>query len=407
MLVSTAEWGIFLVSLTLIALVCAGMTFLILPAVIRKARKRGFLDRPNSRKIHSIPTPRLGGLGIAPALWLGGALSLIAGNSLVQAEWSQIYSSAVIGLILGCSAMFLLGLIDDLKQLRASQKLIVQIAAAIIAANFLPIPESLMDLPLSPLFGKALVIGWLVVIPNSVNLLDGVDGLTGSLVGLFFIVISFLACVTGQYGWLFLTVAGLASIAGFLYFNWSPARIFLGDAGSLTLGFIVAYLSLYFSLNRTPLSGFEWNPLLSILLTLVWVLDTSFAIARRYFGHLPPLKILRRRSKAKYLAFHGFAFKKIWAPDQGHIHHQLRRAGFHSSQIVAVISLFSFFGMLACIFVLASETTHLFTPASFNSWVGIFGIIGAAFFTFQCKVLLHNPVMRRVSSRRDKAQTQT
>lgn len=363
----------------------------LLPLIIKLAKKWGYLDEPNERKVHKNPTPRLGGIGIAPAIWLGCAASLLIGDFYVSSEWAGIFSRAITGLLLGASGMFFLGLIDDLRHLRASQKLAVQIVIASFCVYFLPIPESTLTIAASADVTRILIAAWLILIPNAVNLLDGVDGLTGTLVGLFLTAISLMACLTGQFAWLFITVPAIAASLGFLRFNWAPAKVFLGDSGSLSLGFLVAYLSLYFSLQGAPSTGLEWNPFIGVLLTLIWVLDTSFAILRRYFGHMPTLKILWRKSVTTYLSFHGFAFKKIWAPDQNHIHHRLKKAGLKSPQIVALLSLISFGGMIWSVLFVGAESSFLSSALQIIVLSAIFGGLGVVFLSLCFRALLDQP----------------
>lgn len=376
--------------IALLSLVAAILPQYVIPVVLRRAERWGILDLPDKRKTHVHPTPRLGGLAIAPVFWLSTSVLLVL-ISNVTAESSFLathmdsFGRSVLGLLIGTSGMFLLGAIDDVRRLHAGQKLAVQALIAIIAVQFLPVPESVLGFPLNEGLAQLLMLGWLVLLPNSVNLLDGVDGLTGSLSALFFFVVSILSLLSGQYGWLFLTVPSLVAVSSFLRFNWNPARIFLGDSGSLSLGFMITYLSLSIALPVSSAGEVgSWNIFLSLLLSSIWLLDTGLAISRRYFEKMPDPSILKRRSKTCYFALHGNALKNVCRPDRRHIHHRLLDLGLNPKQVTVLLSVLAGSMMSASVlFYSPSSSSPEFVRSSTMleslSLLGLFGVLCAFF----------------------------
>jgi Fuc2NAc and GlcNAc transferase len=249
----------------------AGLSFLVAlaltPAVIRLAAWSGLLDRPNARSSHSRVTPRGGGLAILAA---AAAALLVAGGlgPLGMAEGV---------LLAGIAALALTGLADDRFALAALPRISVQLAASVALVTVtggiprLPLPPPL-DVPLGPLAGPAAVL-WLVAVTNFFNFLDGIDGLAPAQ-----------AAITGLGGAVAfadpfasrLDAALAGGSAGFLAYNWAPARIFLGDVGSLTLGYTLAALPLL-SAPRSR-SGFVFWTCMSLWLFLA---DATWTLVRR------------------------------------------------------------------------------------------------------------------------------
>jgi UDP-GlcNAc:undecaprenyl-phosphate GlcNAc-1-phosphate transferase len=249
------------------------------------------------------------------------------------------FSISVTGLLIGLFGFFLIGVIDDLRPLKASGKLTAQIFVAIITISFLPVPESLGGFEISYSLWLLFAFAWLVVVPNAVNLLDGVDGLTGLLFTCFVSVLVLRAMMVGQMEWLALLLPVLAGTIVFLKFNWAPAKIFLGDSGSLTIGYLVAYTSLCFSYWSGPTSNL--SPLILFGLVSVWLIDTGLAIARRFWRGAPSLKLITRRKKGQLYLF-GLvrATMRVMRPDRQHIHHLFLGMGLSAAQTAISLSLF-------------------------------------------------------------------
>jgi UDP-GlcNAc:undecaprenyl-phosphate GlcNAc-1-phosphate transferase len=308
----------------------------IIPWVIRGAFSMGILDQPAQRKVHTLPTPRLGGLAIAPGLWVGCTVALVilwSFPGMRSVESFYRLAPGITGLLIGGTGALFVGILDDLRPLQAGKKLMGLALVSLIALQFMPLPEQIMGLAIHPTLMFALAFSWLVVIPNAVNLLDGIDGLTSTLFSLFSVFLVLTSLISGH--WLIalcLTPLLCASLA-FLRFNWSPAKIFLGDSGSLMLGFCVAYLSLFAAIvPSTSSSGYSWNIFISLALTSIWVLDCLYAIIRRYRAKVPHVKIFVRRSSGTYLGLQQEALKNIFRPDRGHLHHRLLSRGFSASK---------------------------------------------------------------------------
>lgn len=361
--------------------------------VIARASRWGALDLPNERKIHKAPIPRLGGLSIIPGVWLGASIALVlSSRPEVIDVWAGQFSFArmSIGFMLGSFGMFMLGTVDDLKRISASKKLVFQIIIAVIAFQFLPMPESILGFNVPAWLCSALMLGWLILIPNSVNLLDGVDGLTGSLFLLFSFCLGLLAVLRGEFIWLLILAPMFTATLAFLRHNWNPARIFLGDSGSLTLGFTVAYFSLAFSMTSTSLFSQNWNLALTISLTSIWLMDTLYAIVRRYAKKAPSLEILFRRSKVTYLLLHSKALRNVIEPDRHHFHHRLISLGLGAKQVVLVLAGFWVsIILIGSSWMIAGEPQNLMTMSGFDSGLLVYGtsLLGLVIISANCYVL--------------------
>ncbi len=289
----------------------------LIPLVIRVATRYGILDVPNEeRRVHRHPVPRLGGIAIflsaivgASAWYLWQPAGATAGPPL-----GAIFP----GFVVGVTIIFLTGLVDDLRGVRARTKLIAQTlaAAAVLYAGLridgLSIAPGAVALPIPELIGLALLTLWIVGITNAFNLIDGIDGLAGH-----FALIGLLACITtdlvlhGQRP-LALSVALIGAVVAFLHFNRNPARIFLGDSGSMVLGF---YLAVRLVVAATDEQGtlYALVPLTALAFPIA---DTAVAIARRWLR--------------------GHPFSRA---DGRHIHHQLLALGFPVRRTVETLSV--------------------------------------------------------------------
>ncbi len=272
------------------------------PLVLRVARAWRLFDAPDARKVHVQPTPRLGGIAIVLAFY-----APVTGLLFVDAGASQLLTdlgSQLIGLFAGGLAIAAIGLYDDLRGANAQQKLVVQVAVA-VAMVALGYRVDAVTNPLGPpidlgLLAYPVSVLWFVGAMNAVNLIDGLDGLAG---GISFIAVATLLTlsVLNQHPLAVLLSAALAgSLAGFLLFNFNPARIFMGDTGSLFLGFILAALSISTSTKASTTVAIA----IPLLVLAIPLLDTAMAIGRRLRAHRP-----------------------IFSADQDHLHHKLLRAG--------------------------------------------------------------------------------
>ena len=281
-----------MLKMSLFILLSIVLSLVSMPIIIHFCNKHNLYDYQDARKVHTGNISRLGGVGIAFAFTISAALYLIFNQQLSTMKSLPIL---IAGLII-----FVFGLVDDILTLPAIVKLIVQLAAsALVTFNgyrFTQIFGWVLPTPISYI----LTFGWIVGVINAYNLIDGLDGLCGSL--------SFSAVVTlgVLYSLSSNMEAGLCfilggAILGFLCFNWPPAKLFMGDDGSQFLGFMVATIPLYSSSDI-----FEYNKfLIMIILTAFPVFDTIAAIWRRLRDKRP-----------------------IMSPDKFHLHHKLLNMGY-------------------------------------------------------------------------------
>lgn len=305
--------------------VCAlGLSLVLTWGVREWARDRGLVDRPDcDRKAHESPTPNLGGVAIfvATGLTLGGGV-LAGGLGL----WPDADLPRVLALAVGGTLVWILGLVDDVRGLSVWSRfgLEVVIAGLLVAAgvriDMLGMNgDSLVMIP--ALVAIPLTIVWIVGVTNAFNLLDGSDGVAGGSALIALLTLGVLSLWWNQPAAAATCFVLAGAVAGFLYFNFPPASIFMGDSGSLFLGFSLASLGVLTTQNVPTL--------LAVAIPLVAfgvpVLDTLLAMVRRVLRGDP-----------------------VHRADRGHIHHRLRQLG-HSPRKVALVvwGLSGALGMLA------------------------------------------------------------
>lgn len=258
---------------TLILIFATALVFALgaTPMMRQIALRAGLVDQPGTRKIHHVPMPRLGGVAMYGAFML--ALILFA---------DRFYVSQIISIIVGATGVSFLGFWDDRVGLNAWVKLAGQIAAALL----LIVNGVAVDLLHQPIADGAITLLWLVGITNALNLLDNMDGLAGGIAAIaagFFLV---LALLNGQYLVSMLSVALLGVALGFLFYNFNPAQIFMGDAGSLFLGFMLAAVGLKLRFPTHPVVATWFIPIIVLGLP---VFDTTLVFISRLRRGLNPL----------------------------------------------------------------------------------------------------------------------
>lgn len=285
-------------------------TDLLIPWVTRLAHRFGRVDQPDERKVHTVPMVRLGGV----ALFAGFALALATVEWIIPGPLFP-RSGPFLGLFAGGAIIFLLGMADDLKPLPAKFKLLVQIGAAALAV-YLGVKIEFISNPwgglwlFPPMVAYGISVFWLVGITNTINLIDGLDGLAGGVSLIAAITTALIAYQTHQPTIVLVALALTGAIIGFLRYNWNPAKIFMGDAGSLFLGFTLATLSIIGVLKLVATAAL----LVPLLILGVPIFDTAFAIVRRAWQRRP-----------------------IFSPDRGHLHHRLLGLGFSHRRAVIII----------------------------------------------------------------------
>lgn len=309
-------------------------------AVRLTASAFGWVDHPDHfRKLHKYPVPRLGGIGIYIAFLIPMAALYFASPNHPFMVQLQDRASAMAGMLIGSAIALGMGVADDFRNIRPATKLLFQIVAGAVAWKA-GLSISIISNP----FGAPIVLGWLslpvtvfwfVACMNAVNLMDGLDGLAAG-VCLFITVTLFLVSLH------FLNVIGMilmaclsGAIFGFLLFNFHPAKIFLGDSGTMVLGFLIAALSLIGTTRKAETAIALLIPIVAMGLP---ILDTSLSIMRRWYKRLP-----------------------ISSPDRQHIHHVLLSMGYSQRRAVFVLYLATLvFGAAALLITIGrSEVTIL------------------------------------------------
>jgi UDP-GlcNAc:undecaprenyl-phosphate GlcNAc-1-phosphate transferase len=309
----------------LLGLGAFGFALVLTPLVRDLVGARGWFDLPDQgRKVHSRPVPRVGGV---PILLAGGiafallALSKVTGDDAVVRVVPFAWKLAPAVL-----TIFVVGLVDDRIGLRPWQKLASQFVAASLACWAGVGFTSVAGYALPSWFAIPLTLLWLAACANAFNLIDGIDGLAAG-VALIASLAMLAAGVMLRHSGLALVSAALAgALLGFLRFNFSPASIFLGDCGSLTIGFLLGCCAIVWS-NESATFGGAMAPLLALSVPL---LDTALAVIRR---------VLRRRP--------------VFHPDRDHIHHRLLAQGLSPRRAVLVLwaasALAAAFSLAGCV----------------------------------------------------------
>ncbi|GAW94002.1 MraY family glycosyltransferase [Calderihabitans maritimus] len=240
-------------------------------AVTPQVIKLKILDRPNHRKIHRSPVPKAGGIGI----YLGFMAGMTAAHFL-RGKLGLETSPQVIGILLAAGLTFSLGLVDDRRELPAGVKLLGQVAAALVLVGsgvaFGSGPAAWM-----------VTVAWVVLVLNAVNLIDGLDGLAAGIAVIAAVVFLFIGAVEGQALVAVLAVCLIGGTLGFLVYNFHPARIFMGDTGSLFLGLVLSSLGILVARDSGSLEG----SMVPVLVLGVPLFDTFLSILRRYIHHRP------------------------------------------------------------------------------------------------------------------------
>lgn len=324
--------NLYIAPFIIAALITGGLTY----SVKKLAEKYKWLDMPSPRKIHAKPIPRLGGVAIVL-----GFLFLVIGYNLITNRLDftpfkvWFLDKHLFGVILGALVLLFAGIYDDIKNLKPYQKLIFQVIAAVtvvafgVSIGFIRLPGgatlSLTDwvVPINifghgfqfVVWGDLLTIFWIVLLTNTMNFLDGMDGLAGGISLIAGLSLFFLSLILLQGPSALLAIIFAGSIFGFMPWNFNPAKIFMGDSGSMFLGYMLGVLSV--------ISGGKIAT--AFLILGIPLLDVIWVVLRRIFHGVSPFKA-----------------------DRQHFHHRLLSLGL--SQKSAVLFLYCIaiaFGIVA------------------------------------------------------------
>ncbi|WP_138419884.1 glycosyltransferase family 4 protein [Aquibacillus sediminis] len=331
----------------LIAFFISFITTLLLVYPVRKiAIKLGIMDAPDYRKIHKVVTPRLGGL----AIFLG---------ALTGAIYLGPNHDYLLEITIGAIVIVVTGLLDDKYQLRPVVKLLGQLlAAGCLLYGGLIIER--INVPLLGLVELNTTVSilittlWIIGIANAINLIDGLDGLASGISAIALTSILIMAIADQRVVVIYLCVILIGSNIGFLFHNFHPAKIYMGDTGSMFLGYMIAVISILGLFKNVTLFSF----VIPVIVLAIPIFDTLFSI-------------IRRANKGT----------GIMMPDKQHLHHQLLAAGLSHRNTVLLLYGFSMtFGVLAILFSGASiglsliiTLIVLFLLQMFAEFVGIVG----------------------------------
>ncbi|SEO24344.1 UDP-GlcNAc:undecaprenyl-phosphate GlcNAc-1-phosphate transferase [Amphibacillus marinus] len=314
--------------LVIVGVICFFLTMALTPYVKKLAFKIGATDQPNKRKVHQRIMPRLGGLAIF--------ISFMTAFLIINPNSAYFWP-----ILIGAVIVTAMGMVDDVYELAARYKFLVQtVAALIVVLNGVEI--TYINLPFANTlhFGYwsiPITVIWIVGITNAINLIDGLDGLAAGVSTIALITIAGLALSLGDVFVALVSILLIGSTMGFLVFNFHPAKIFMGDTGALFLGYMIGVLSVL---------GFKNATLFSLLVPIailgVPILDTLFAIVRRVVHKKP-----------------------LYSPDKMHLHHCLLNLGFGHRQTVILIyamsAMFSIAGVILNQSTMWGSTITFFT----------------------------------------------
>lgn len=316
-------------SFLVMAIIAAFLISLMTTPLVKKLAIRiGAVDKPNERKVHARIMPRLGGL----AIFISFVIVVIA---------TQTLDSKIIGLLLGSALIIIIGIVDDIKELSAKVKLAGQILAAGILV-FFGVEIAYVTIPF---FGSVnlgdfsipVTILWVIGVTNAINLIDGLDGLAAGTSAIAAIIMAVVAWDQGLISVAYIALVLAAAALGFLRYNFHPAKIFMGDTGSMFLGYTLAVLAIMgLTKGVTVISLFT-----PVLILGFPILDTLFAIIRRFANNQP-----------------------IFQPDKEHLHHRLLAIGFSHKQTVLTI-----YGVHLCLGGSAVLLTKLTTAEATISFI--------------------------------------
>lgn len=301
------------------------------PLVRGLALRVGVIDQPAARKLHTAPVPLLGGLAIYGAVC--GALILFS---------DRFYVAQVMSILLGATWMSFFGLWDDRWGLGALPKLLAQIGSAVI----LMASGVMVSLPVPGALNVALTLLWVVGITNAMNLMDNMDGLSGGVGAVAASFFLLLAALSGQYLVGALAAAVLGACLGFLIYNFNPASIFMGDTGSLFLGFVLAALGIKL---RFP-ANVPWVTwMIPLLVLAVPIFDTTLVFASRLRQGKNPLT----------------------TPGKDHVSHRLVARGWSRREAVLLLYLAGCSGGALAIFVSVADAAVAYAIAAVTLLVAI------------------------------------
>ncbi len=322
--VSTTPIIISLATSMLVALIA-------IPLVIRICRAQGYYDLPNVRKVHKLPIPRLGGVVFLPCMIAGFA----AGLAMLMGGFNQTFNINVstIAMTSGAFIIYLIGVLDDIREMRATHKFIIQFAAALIfpfCNLIINDMHGIFGLHIIPIYiSYPLTVFVILLIVNAMNLIDGIDGLSSGLSILILCTFGVMYWQLNIYNFSIISFSLAGALISFFIYNMfgkvGKNKVFMGDSGSLFLGYMIAYLAIKFQMSNSDVLPYREHSLLtSYTLLIIPTFDVIRVALQRLYNH-----------------------KGIFTPDKTHIHHLIMQAGasMHWALIVILLLFASFCGL--------------------------------------------------------------
>ena len=319
---------------------------IITPILLKVAHRYSWYDDVDHRTIHMGEIPRIGGIGITFSFFSTIVLYTLLNRIYLSPNsyFQPLFDYWPV--LMGALIINLLGLFDDFTDLRARYKLIIQLAAALLVvlsgkyfvSFYIPFLGYSIHLKF---FAQAFTVLWIIGITNAINLIDGLDGLSGGTTAIILFFMGLSAVYLGDYTQALLLFILLGSVTGFIIFNFPPAKLFMGDSGSLFLGFFLSCMPLYSSNN----DAYGFALILSISFLLIPILDTVAAIIRR---------------KRRGIPFH--------SPDKEHLHHKLLKLGLSTKQILAILYTATLILSAAAFLFIVTKLT-IFFYANIVLWI--------------------------------------
>ncbi|MBV5327486.1 MAG: undecaprenyl/decaprenyl-phosphate alpha-N-acetylglucosaminyl 1-phosphate transferase [Chlorobium sp.] len=302
------------------------LALFLVPILSKQAVLHGYVDKPNARKVHSWPTPRIGGVAVFISFYTTLALLAVFFPALLE---RHILDPKSVFLILGSLVAFGVGLADDFKGLRARHKLYVQLVAAGLAYCGGIHIESIGFYDLFQLelgwFSPVVSIFWMVLVINAFNLIDGLDGLAGGVGIIACAILGYACMIRGNVTGMVFMVAIAGGLLGFLRYNFFPASVFMGDGGSYFLGYLLATTSILCSMGNNA----TMTTLIPLLAVALPIIDVTMSTLRRFV--------------------HG---QGIFSPDKRHFHHMLLRRGLsHRGAVLVLYAVTLFISCCALLFI--------------------------------------------------------
>jgi UDP-GlcNAc:undecaprenyl-phosphate/decaprenyl-phosphate GlcNAc-1-phosphate transferase len=361
-----------LATLLLLTALSLTLSLLFTPVVRTWALRWNFVDSPdNKRKVHKTAIPRVGGVAIAAA-YFGSFLAVAALLAYKQVDVAAGFA-ATKSIAPAAMLIFLIGLADDIFSLKPWHKFGVEVIAAVMVVSAGVHIQAVSAFTVGPALGTLGTIIWLVACTNALNLIDGLDGLAAGIALLATMTTFIASLVNGNLELAILTAPLAGALVGFLVFNFNPASIFLGDSGSLLLGFLLGCYSILWSGKSATVLGMT-APLIALAVPL---LDTTLAIARRFLRGQP-----------------------IFKPDRSHIHHRLLARGLtHKRAVLLLYVAAGIAGSLSLCLIWAHSHWEAVILATFVCGA-IYGIqqLGYAEFEAVRRFVWHGALRREINA---------